>query len=119
MITVTHNTILKLQQTILDLCFKRKFGLGKTSGQLLEWCYYNNFGFTLTVSADESGNIVPSVEPGWHQEGTEIVQVRGFKFFLDMASADMVKGGELDYCDEPGGGFCLGKCGREVCTVEP
>ncbi len=86
--------------------------MGKTTGQLLEWCYYNNFGFIMTISVDHAGNIRPSLKLGWQREGTKVIQLGEVKIFIDAASANKLRGCELSP-DEIGDSFCLKNCQKE------
>jgi hypothetical protein len=94
MIKATESALLKLQTTLTDFCWQKGFGFGKTNTQILRWCHDHCFGFSLTVSFDHAGNLIPVLEPEWQPETAETIVLGGMYIFIDPTTADKLKKGK-------------------------
>jgi|GEM_PF-1751354 len=87
----------------------------KALNKLHEWLTQKYFetgiGFRILANSNESGKPTYSIKLDRQRQGDEVAEVNGIKFLLDPASAGEFTNCELDYVDEPNGGFVLRKCG--------
>lgn len=89
MLTVSNKATEKLQQKLLQTCFEM------------------GIGFKVFAQTDESGKATFSIKVAKQTRGDEVTELDGIKVFLDTASAAKLGNYELDYLDEPDGGFLL------------
>jgi Fe-S cluster assembly iron-binding protein IscA len=75
--------------------------------QIVNSCVEAGIGFRMDVSTDESGEASFSIKIDRQRQGDEVIESDGIKIFLDRASARQIRGYQLDYQDEPRGGFFL------------
>jgi Fe-S cluster assembly iron-binding protein IscA len=75
--------------------------------QLVNSCLEAGIGFRMEVSTDEAGEFTFSIRIDRQRLGDRVLESDGIKMFLDPASAFQIMGYQLDYEDEPGGGFFL------------
>lgn len=75
--------------------------------QLINKCFEVGIGFRMLVNTDESGKATFSIKLDTQHRGDEVIESNGVKVFLDPASAAQISGYQLDYQDEPDGGFFL------------
>lgn len=85
----------------------------KLREQLLDKCFEMGVGFRFQVTTDESGKSAFSIKLDKQHQEDESAQLNGVKVFMDPASASQIKDCQLDYLDEPDGGFIL-KIKREA-----
>ena len=75
--------------------------------QLTNKCFEAGIGFRMLVNTDESGKAVFGIKLDRERPGDEVIESSGVKVFLDPASAARIGDYQLDYQDEPDGGFFL------------
>ena len=77
--------------------------------RLVMSCSEAGIGFRVLVAADERGEKTFSIKIDRAQEGDQVLEAEGVKVFVDPASAAQAADSdyELDYIDEPEGGFVL------------
>jgi len=75
--------------------------------QIVNSCLEAGIGFRMDVSTDESGEASFSIRVDRQRHGDEVIESNGVKVFLDPASVARISDYQLDYQDEPGGGFFL------------
>jgi len=75
--------------------------------QLVSKCFEAGIGFRMLVSTGESGKATFSIKIDRQHRGDEVIESNGIKVFLDPASAARISDYQLDYQDEPDGGFFL------------
>jgi iron-sulfur cluster assembly protein len=79
----------------------------KLREQLVNKCLETGIGFRMLVSTDESGQAKFSIKLDRKHQGDEVIESNGVRVFLDPASAARISDYQLDYQDEPDGGFFL------------
>ena len=79
----------------------------KLREQIVNSCLEAGIGFRMLVSTGESGKVTFSIKVDRQHPGDEVIESNGVKVFLDPASAARISDYQLDYQDEPGGGFFL------------
>jgi Fe-S cluster assembly iron-binding protein IscA len=79
----------------------------KLRDNLVQRCLDVGLGFRLVSDGRESSVKAFSIKVDHECPGDKVVKSRGIKIYLDPVSADALENYELDYLDEPGGGFCL------------
>ena len=75
--------------------------------QIVNSCLEAGIGFRVLVSTDKSGKETFSVKIDRQHKGDKVTDSDGIKIFLDSASVARISDYQLDYQDEPGGGFFL------------
>lgn len=75
--------------------------------KLVMSCSEAGIGFRVLVAADEHGEKTFSIKVDMAREGDQVLEAEGVKVFVDPASAAQAADYELDYIDEPEGGFVL------------
>jgi len=75
--------------------------------QLINKYFEAGIGFRMLVNTDESGKATFSIKFDRQHRGDEVMESNGVKVFLDAASAARISDYQLDYQDEPNGGFFL------------
>jgi iron-sulfur cluster assembly protein len=75
--------------------------------QLINKCFEAGIGFRVLVNASESSKATFSIKLDRQNMKDEVLESNGIKLFLDPASAARISGYQLDYQDEPDGGFIL------------
>jgi len=75
--------------------------------QLINKCFEAGIGFRMLVNTGESGKATFSIKVDMQQQGDEVIESNGVKVFLDPTSAARISNYQLDYQDEPDGGFFL------------
>lgn len=81
--------------------------------QLINKCFEAGIGFRMLVNAGDSGKATFSIKLDRQHQGDEVIESNGIKVLLDLASASQISDYQLDYQDEPDGGFFL-KATQEV-----
>jgi len=81
--------------------------------ELTRKCLETGIGFRMVVGPAESGRTTFSIKLDRQRQGDEVIESNGVKVFWDPASAAQISDYQLDYQDEPDGGFFL-KTMREV-----
>ena len=89
MLTASNKAIEKLQQKLLQTCFEM------------------GIGFKVFAQTDESGKATFSIKVAKQKRGDEVKELDGIKIYLNTASAAKLGNYELDYLDQPDGGFFL------------
>lgn len=79
--------------------------------QLIDKCFEAGIGFRILVNASEPGKTTFDIKLDRQHQGDEVMESNSVKVFLDPASAARIGEYQLDYLDEPDGGFVLRKCG--------
>jgi Fe-S cluster assembly iron-binding protein IscA len=74
---------------------------------LIQRCFDAGLGFRVANDGHESGHAVVSIKLDYEHTGDEVTTSQGIRIFVDPASATVLKDCNLDYVDEPTGGFCL------------
>lgn len=74
---------------------------------LIQRCYDVGLGYRVVKNSDEAGHAVFGIKLDMERPDDEVVTSRGIRIFLGPADAALLKDYELDYLDEPTGGFCL------------
>ena len=77
--------------------------------QLVHRCFETGIGFRMLVNAGESGEATFSIKLDRQHDGDKVIESGGVKLFLDAPSAARVGKCQLDYSDEPEGGFALSR----------
>jgi len=75
--------------------------------QLINKCFEAGIGFRMLINAGEPGKATFSIKLDRQHRGDEVIESNGIRVFLDPASAARISGYQLDYQDEPDGGFFL------------
>ena len=75
--------------------------------QLLDKCFEAGIGFRMLVNTGKSGKATCSIKLDRQKRGDQVIESKGVKVFLDPTSAAQIADHELDYQDEPDGGFFL------------
>ena len=73
---------------------------------LIDKCFEAGIGFRL-VNTAEFGEATFSIKLDRQRRGDEVIESNGVKVFLDPVSAARISDYQLDYEDEPDGGFYL------------
>ena len=79
----------------------------KLREQLIHKCSEVGIGYRLLFTTDECGQAILSIMLDKQQQGDEVSELDGIRAFLDPASARQVGAFQLDYIDEPDGGFFI------------
>jgi len=79
----------------------------KLKEDLIQRCLNVGLGYRLINNTAEPGKDTFSMELDKEHPGDEVVVLNGIRVFLDPANAARLKDYELDYLDEPSGGFLL------------
>ena len=74
---------------------------------LIKRCLAAGLGFRVVNNSHELGHAVLSIKLDNEHTGDEVITSHGIRIFVDPANAVLLKDCELDYLDEPTGGFCL------------
>lgn len=80
---------------------------------LIDKCFEAGIGFRMLVNSGESGKATFSIKLDRESPEDQVIESNGVKLFLDPPSAARISDYQLDYCDEPDGGFFL-KATQEV-----
>ncbi|MBL7124902.1 MAG: hypothetical protein ISS51_02260 [Dehalococcoidales bacterium] len=75
--------------------------------QLINKFFEAGIGFRMLVNTAESGKTTCSIKLDRQHRGDEVIESNGVRVFLDPASAARISNYQLDYQDEPDGGFFL------------
>ena len=75
--------------------------------QLINKCFEAGIGFRMLINAGEPGKATFSIKLDRQHRADEVIESNGVKVFLDPASAARISDYQLDYQDEPDGGFFL------------
>jgi len=75
--------------------------------QLVQKCFEAGVGFRMLVNTDNSGKATFTIKLDKKRQRDEVIQSGDVNLFLDPSSAARISGYQLDYQDEPGGGFFL------------
>lgn len=89
MLTASNKAIEKLQQKLLQTCFDM------------------GIGFKVFVRTDKSGKASFNIKIGKQAREDEVLDLHSIKIYLDTTSAAKLGNYELDYLDQPDGGFLL------------
>lgn len=89
MLTASNKAIEKLQQKLVAACSEM------------------GIGFKIFAQTDESGKENFNIKIAKQPRGDEVLDLHSIKMFLDPASTAKLENYELDYLDEPDGGFLL------------
>lgn len=81
--------------------------VAKLREQLINKFFEAGIGFRILVNTDESGKATFSIKLDRQQQGDEVTESDGVRVFSDPASAARINNYQLDYQDEPDGGFFL------------
>ena len=79
----------------------------KLEDYLIQRCLDAGLEFRVANDSHKPGHAVLSIKLDKEHPGDEVVTSHGIRIFVDPASAALLKDCELDYLDEPTGGFCL------------
>jgi Fe-S cluster assembly iron-binding protein IscA len=79
----------------------------KLREELIDKCFQANLGFRILAGDSESGEAAFNIKFDMQRQGDEVIESDGVKVFLDTSSAAQVKGYQVGYRDELGGGFFL------------
>jgi len=79
----------------------------KLKQKLVQTCFDMGIGFKVFVQTDGSGKENFNIKIAKQPRGDEVLDLHSIKMFLDPASAAKLGNYELDYLDEPDGGFLL------------
>lgn len=79
----------------------------KLKEDLIQRCLKVGLGYRVINNMAESGKDTFSMELDKEHPGDEVVVLNGIRIFLDPANAALLRDYELDYLDEPSGGFHL------------
>jgi len=79
----------------------------KLEDYLVRRCFDAGLGFRVVNDSHEPSHAVLSIKLDYEHTGDEVITSHGIRILVDPASAALLKGCELDYLDEPAGGFCL------------
>lgn len=79
----------------------------KLKEHLIQRCLNVGLGYRVINNMAESGKDTFSMELDKEHPGDEVVVLNGIRIFLDPANAALLRDYELDYLDEPSGGFRL------------
>jgi|WetSurMetagenome_2_1015567.scaffolds.fasta_scaffold184169_2 Fe-S cluster assembly iron-binding protein IscA len=71
-------------------------------------------GFRLTRSNNEPGGTIFNIQLDSERENDEVFVSYGIKVIMDQDIAALVGESELDYIDEPVGGFSLKGLGKSI-----
>ena len=85
--------------------------LNKLQEWLMQKYYETGIGFRILAVSKEFGEPRYAIKLDRQREGDKVAELNGIKFLFDPASAAAFTDYELDYLDEPGGGFVLRKRG--------
>jgi len=75
--------------------------------QLIHKCFEAGIGFKFLIDTDASGRASFSIKIDMQHQGDEVIDLNDVKVFLDPTSAARMSHYQLDYQDEPDGGFFL------------
>ncbi len=81
--------------------------VAKLREQLIHTCFQAGIGFRMVVNTDKSGKATFNIKLDRQRQGDEVMESNGIKVFLDPAGAAQISDYQLDYQDEPDGGFFL------------
>jgi len=79
----------------------------KLREQLIHKCCEVGIGYRLLFTTDEGGKATFSIMLDKQRQGDEVSELDGVRAFVDPASASKAGTFQLDYVDEPEGGFFL------------
>ncbi|MFQ6114204.1 MAG: hypothetical protein ACE5NG_08955 [bacterium] len=85
--------------------------LNKLQEWLMQKYYQTGVGFRILAISKESGEPRYAIKLDRQHQGDKIADLNGIKFLFEPASTIAFTDYELDYLDEPGGGFILRKSG--------
>jgi Fe-S cluster assembly iron-binding protein IscA len=74
---------------------------------LIDKCFQVGIGFRVFVNPGESDKATFSIKLDRERPHDQIIESNGVKLFMDPASAARISDYQLDYRDEPDGGFLL------------
>ena len=89
MVNATNEAAKRLQELLINKCFEA------------------GIGFRMLVNTAEFGEAIFSIKLDRQRREDEVIESNGVKVFLDPVSAARISDYQLDYEDEPGGGFYL------------
>ncbi len=81
----------------------------KLQEQLVHKCAEIGIGFRVIVNTDKSDMTTYSIRLDRQQQGDKVREINGIKVLMDQCSAALIDDYELDYIDQPDGGFTLRK----------
>jgi Fe-S cluster assembly iron-binding protein IscA len=81
----------------------------KLQEQLVHKCAEMGIGFRVIVNTDKSGMTTYSIKLDRQHQEDKVKEIDGVKMLLDQPSAALIDDYELDYIDQPDGGFMLRK----------
>jgi Fe-S cluster assembly iron-binding protein IscA len=81
--------------------------LGRLREELIHRCFEIGIGFRFAVTTDELGKATFIIKFDRQRQGDKVIESDGVKVFLDTSSAAQIKDYQVDYNDEPEGGFFL------------
>jgi len=81
--------------------------VAKLRQQLIDKCSEVGIGFRLLVTTDKSSKATFNIKLDRQHQGDKVLDSGGVRVFLDLSSAAQIRDYQLDYQDEPGGGFFL------------
>lgn len=79
----------------------------KLREELIDKCFQANLGFRILAGGSESGEAAFNIKFDMQRQGDKVIESDGVKIFIDTSSAAQIEGCQVDYRDEPGGGFFL------------
>jgi Fe-S cluster assembly iron-binding protein IscA len=89
MITASDKAIEKLREYLIESAFKA------------------GLGFRLFVITDRAGKTTFSIKLDRQRQEDEVVKLGNVKAFLDSATSGQIGKCQIDYSEEPDGGFVL------------
>lgn len=75
--------------------------------QLINKCFETGIGFRMLVKPAELGEGKFIIKLDKQRKGDEVIDLDGVRVFVDPMSITRISDYQLDYEDEPGGGFYL------------
>ena len=79
----------------------------KLREQLIHKCFQAGIGFRMCVNTDKSGRATFSIKLDRQHQRDKVIDSGGLKVLLDPSSATQISDRQIDYLDEPDGGFFL------------
>jgi Fe-S cluster assembly iron-binding protein IscA len=79
----------------------------KLKENLLQRCIDIGLGFRLISDAQDPSKGEFSIKVDHKRPGDRVIESHGIRIYLNSTNAIALENYELDYVDEPGGGFCL------------
>jgi len=79
----------------------------KLREELIQKCLDAGIGFRITVNTEETGKITSSMRFDRQHQDDEVIDLGGVKLFIDPSCIAHVKDYNLDYLENPEGGFFL------------